>query len=221
MQSPTIRIRESALFGGLPATDVNLILSKGFLREAPRGTFLFRQGEPAKELFLLESGRVRLHEVAKDSRELLVRFVVPGEVFGDKAALPSSQYGGTAVCEEAVRAVVWPSEVILRLLEEIPRLCANLFAIMMTYLHYSRERYRLLATSSAESRIRWALRDMARRFGQSEGTAKVITSRSIQSDIAELAMTTIYTVSRVLRLFEQRGLLNRTRGRIVLLPSFR
>jgi len=103
------------------------------------------------------------------------------------------------------------------LLKEVPRLATNLFAITTRYLHYSRERYRLLATASAEYRIRWAVADLARSIGSSDGNATiVITGRAVQQDIADLAATTIYTVNRVLSGYERRGILTKKRGRIVL-----
>jgi CRP-like cAMP-binding protein len=46
-------------------------------------------------MFLLESGRVRLHEINVDGREL-IRIVRPGEVFGDKAAIAGADYRASA-----------------------------------------------------------------------------------------------------------------------------
>lgn len=215
------KLRSAALFKGLSSDDFSFVLSRAFAREEPRATFLFRQGEPAKDLLLLESGRVRLQETTPDGRELLVRFVVPGEVFGDRGSIPGCEYGSTAVSDTAVRVWGWPTATIANLLREIPQLSANLLAITNRYMHYARKRYRMLATEPAEQRIHWALAELARSFGHPQGKSTEITGRALQSDIAELATTTIYTVSRVLNGYERRGLLTRRRGRIVLLPAFR
>src|SRR5437899_1569266 len=209
-------IQDAAIFEELSPDDLKLVLSRASVRAAPKGAFLFRQGEPAREMFLLESGCVRLNEVTTDGRELLIRFVRPGEVCGDKAAIAGARYGASAVSETHVRTYAWTTGAIVALLKEVPRLAMNLFAITTRYLHYSRERYRLLATASAERRIRWALADLARSVGSSDGNATVVTARSIQRDIADLAETTIYTVNRVLSGYERRGILTKKRGRIVL-----
>jgi hypothetical protein len=60
------------------------------------------------------------------------------------------------------------------------------------------------------------MNDLARRFGHTQRDGIVIARGSPQSEIADLAFTMIYTVSRV-RMYERRGLLRRTRGRILLL----
>jgi CRP-like cAMP-binding protein len=213
-------IQNAALFEGLSPEDLNLVVNRASLRGVQPGVSLFRQEEPASEMFLLESGRVRLYEITADGRELLMRFVRPGEVFGDKAAIPGSQYRASAVSHTPVRIYAWTTRTVVTLLEEVPRLATNLFNIATQYLHYSRERYRLLATASAEDRIRWAVAELARSFGSTQGNATSITGRSIQQDIADLSVTTIYTVSRVLKGYEQRGILTKKRGRIVLSHAF-
>jgi CRP-like cAMP-binding protein len=209
-------IKDAAIFEELSPDELKLVISRASVRAAPKGAFLFVQGEPAGEMFLLESGNVRLNEITADGRELLIRFVRPGEVYGDRAAIAGAEYGASAVSETPVRTYAWTTGVIKALLNEVPQLATNLFAITTRYLHYSRERYRLLATASAERRIRWALADLARRIGSSNGNATVVTGRSVQRDIADLAATTVYTVNRVLGGYERRGLLTKKRGRIVL-----
>lgn len=213
------RIQEAAIFEGLSPDEVNLVIGRASVRAARRGTVLFRQGEPAREMLLLQSGRMRLNEVTSDGHELLVRFIRPGEVSGDRAAIPGAKYGGFGVAQTDVRIYTWKTDTILGLIDEVPRLAANLFAIATRYLHYSRERYRLLATASVERRIRWAIRELARSIGCSHQMHTVLTSPSIQRDIADLAATTVYTVNRLLSRYERKGVLTKKRGRIVLLGN--
>jgi len=210
-------IEDVEIFEGLSPLEQASVLSRASQRALPKGAFVFRQGELAGELFVLESGRVRLHEITADGRELLVRFVRLGEVFGDKAAIPGSNYGASAGSDVPVRVYAWTTNAIVELMQKVPRLAGNLFTISTRYLHFSRERYRMLATAPAERRIHWAVGELARSFGLAESNhATSITGQHLQQDIADLGITTIYTVNRVLKRYEQRGILTRKRGRIVL-----
>jgi CRP/FNR family transcriptional regulator, nitrogen oxide reductase regulator len=172
-------------------------------------------------MFLLVSGRVRLHEVTDDGHEILLRIVVTGEVFGDKAAISDATYGGSAQSETASRIYSWTHADMAELLEKIPRLRSNLFGIMARFLEHCRHRYCLLATRPVERRIRWALAELAGSIGDRKPNATVIIGRALQKDIAELASTTIYSVNRVLSGYRRQGLLTKRRGRIVLLAGFR
>jgi len=209
-------IKNAAIFAGLSPDQFDLVVNHATLKQLPPGVVLFRQGEPAKEMFLLEQGRVRMYEVTAHGRELLIRFVRPLEIFGDKAVIRGSEYGAFAESQTSVRAYVWTTDSMAVLLEQVPQIATNLFIVATQYLHYSRQRYRMLAAASAKNRIRWALTELARNFGCAQPNSTAITGRSVQRDIADLSMTTIYTVSRVLRGYEQKGILSRKRGRIVL-----
>lgn len=213
-------LQNAAIFEGLSPEELQLVMRRASLQAVPKRVSLFRQGEPARKMFLLESGRVRLHENTTDGHELLIRLVRPGEVFGDKAAVAGASYGASAESDTPVRTYAWTTGAFAVLLQEVPRLAINLFTIATRYLHYSRERYRMLATAPVESRIRWAVTELARSFGFTHGNTRVITGRTLQKDIADLGISTIYTVSRVLRGYEQRSMLTRKRGRIVLFRTF-
>lgn len=208
--------QSAALFESLSPDELNLVVNRASLRHLPKGAFLFRQEEPASEMFLLESGRARLHEITPEGRELLIRFIRPGEVFGDKGAIPGSQYRASALSDTPVRIWAWTTAAMLTLIKELPRLATNLFKIVTQYSHYSRERYLLLATASAEDRIHWAVAELARGFGSPRANATAIVGQAVQQDIADLSVTTIYTVSRVLKTYEQKGILTKKRGRILL-----
>jgi CRP/FNR family transcriptional regulator, nitrogen oxide reductase regulator len=209
------RLEHAELFDGLPADDLKLILSQSSRQEAPRGSFLYHQGEPAKTIFVLEAGRVRLKEITEDGREVLIRLIYPDEVFG--AVIADALYRATAQADRLVRAHSWTAEAFTELLDRVPRLQKNLFALTKRLMYLSRDRLRMLATASVERRIEWALAYLAERSGCPRGDAVVIAERSVQRDIADLAATTIYTVNRVLSAYERLGILTKQRGRIVLL----
>jgi CRP/FNR family transcriptional regulator, nitrogen oxide reductase regulator len=214
--TPNLRdIEHAGLFDGLPPDDVKLVLSRSSRQEVPRGFFLYHEGEPAKTMFLLETGRVRLKETTEHGREVLIRLIYPGEVFG--AVIADALYRATAQADRPVRASAWTAKAFTELLDQLPRLQKNLFALTKRFMYLSRDRLRMLATASVEHRIGWALAYLAERSGRPRGDGIVIAERSVQRDIADLAATTIYTVNRVLSAYERRGILTKQRGRIVLL----
>ena len=158
---------------------------------------------------------MRLKEITEDGREVLIRLIYPGEVFG--AVIADALYRATAQADRPVRAHSWTAKAFTELLDRVPRLQKNLFALTKRFMYLSRDRLRMLVTVSVEHRIDWALAYLAERSGRPQGDAIVIAERSVQRDIADLAATTIYTVNRVLSAYERRGILTKQRGRIVLL----
>lgn len=204
------------LFYGLAEHVQEAVLSRAFVRTASKGTRLFCKGEPAQKLFLLERGRVCLREITEQNRDQLVQFVLPGEVFGYEAAMRKEEYRTDAYCDTTCRIYSWTDAALTTLRENTPQLDSNLFAIAMRVMMYWRERYRLLANAAVEQRVEWALRDLARCIGQRQGNTVILSSRALQRDVADLANTTIYSVSRVFSEYERTGVLVK-RGRQVML----
>ena len=80
----------------------------------PKGTVLFKQGDPADRLYMIQEGRVRFPEIDKH--------VGPGEVFGEVGLFaPQSVRALTAVCEEPCRLSAISREKVLELYYQNPK----------------------------------------------------------------------------------------------------
>lgn len=80
----------------------------------PRGTVLFRQGDPADQLFMIQGGRVYFPEIDKR--------IGVGEVFGEVGLFaPQSVRALTAVCEEPCRLSAISRDKVLELYYQNPK----------------------------------------------------------------------------------------------------
>src|SRR6266542_3815426 len=69
-------------------------------RRIGSGKVLFRQGEAADSLYLIESGRFRVFIGERANRERVLSFVGPGETVGEAAFMGDTPYTTTAVAIE-------------------------------------------------------------------------------------------------------------------------
>jgi pilus assembly protein CpaE len=69
---------------------------------------LFRQGEPADALYVVQSGRFRVFVGARSGHERVLNFAGPGEVIGEAAFMAETPHATTAVAVDASR--VWRLE---------------------------------------------------------------------------------------------------------------
>src|ERR1051326_2688985 len=72
-------------------------------RRLASGKTLFRQGEPADALYLIESGRFRLFVSDRPGRERVLQFLGPGEILGEAAFIAETQSVTSAVAIEEDR----------------------------------------------------------------------------------------------------------------------
>src|SRR5262245_53149001 len=214
--SRVARFDNRELFHGFSEEQARHILSLARPRAVDPARFFFRQGEPSRHLYILESGRIKIYQVTGSGRQALLRFVLPGQVFGFEGLLPAESYATSAEAVEASRALAWKRDVLLRLMQSNPRLATNLLTMTAQVHEELREQYIHHTTQTVESRIAWALIKLGQQIGRKSSDPMVIPEESIQKDVADLAGTTIYTVSRVLSNWEREGTITKSRGRIVV-----
>ncbi len=80
-------------------------LFKRFGKEFSKGTVLFREGEPGKEMFVLQSGKVAISKRVRQLEKVLAT-LGPGEFFGEMAIISNKPRNATAVVEDDARLLV-------------------------------------------------------------------------------------------------------------------
>lgn len=80
-------------------------LFQRFGKEFPRGTVLFREGEPGKEMYVLQSGKVAISKKVRDVEKVLA-ILGPGEFFGEMAIISNKPRNASATVEEDARLLV-------------------------------------------------------------------------------------------------------------------
>jgi CRP/FNR family transcriptional regulator, cyclic AMP receptor protein len=120
-----------AAFNGIKAT-----------RTCPKGTVLFREGQPARGVFLLCEGRVRLSLCSESGRRMTVRVAGAGEVLGLSAAVSSGRYEVTAEALEGVQVAAVSRKDLLRFLHEHCDVCLQVVNLLSEDLHVAYARVR-------------------------------------------------------------------------------
>ncbi|GMU60701.1 MAG: Crp/Fnr family transcriptional regulator [Myxococcales bacterium] len=80
-------------------------LFQRFGKEFKRGTVLFREGEPGKEMYVLQSGRVAISKKVRDVEKVLA-VLGPGEFFGEMAIISNKPRNASAAVEDDARLLV-------------------------------------------------------------------------------------------------------------------
>lgn len=86
------------LFAGIPRPRISLIEGLGRVREFSPSETMVRSNESANRLFLIKTGHVDYYIHTDVGRDVLLRRLIPGDVFGFGAFFPNpTGYLGTAI----------------------------------------------------------------------------------------------------------------------------
>lgn len=202
------RLANARPFAGLDEAAVDEAAAAGHRRQLSAGDTVFRQGEPADELFVLLKGRVKVTQVTSDGQQVVVRLLGPGEMMGCVAAWGGGNYPGTATAQEETSVIGWSGVVLGRLVERYPLIARNLLGTVGHSLQETQTRLRELATERVERRLAHALLRLVDKEGGS--------LRLTRQELAELAGTTLFTASRTLSAWEAQGLVEAGRGHVTV-----
>jgi len=209
-------VEKFPLFAGLGGDELDDILGEARSARYPKNTAVFRQGEPADLFFLLLHGHVRASKTTPAGEQIVVRYVTPGEIFGVAPAIGLATYPATATAVDDSVALSWPSTAWPRLVARHPSIAANTLRTVGDRLQETHTRVIEMSTEQAERRIAHALLRLARTAGRKVDHGIEIDFPISRQDIAEMTGTTLHTVSRTLSGWEQQGLVEGGRQRIVL-----
>lgn len=134
--------RPDRLFCGLPPEDLHDFDGLKSLVLYPRGTTLFRQGHPARGVFVLCQGRAKLSVCSESGRRLTLRIVGPGEVLGLSAALAGRPHEMTAELLDNAQVAVVRRKDLLDFLHQHREACLQAVNLLSQDLHFAYDRVR-------------------------------------------------------------------------------
>lgn len=209
-------VRELPLFERMAASELDAILDRASCRRHAAGSAVFEQGDPADHFFVLLHGRLRVTQVTPAGQQIAIRVVNPGDLFGIARALRRPDYPGTATAVAESLTLAWPMTDWDRMLDAHPALAVNAMQTMGGRLQEAQARIRELATEEVERRVAHAVLRLGNQSGTREAGGIRIDFPISKQDIAEMAGTTLHTVSRILSAWEAANLIRGGRQKLLL-----
>jgi CRP-like cAMP-binding protein len=204
------------IFAALSAGDLDIILREARSVRYPKDSSVFNQGTEAHSFFVLLHGHLRVEKMTPQGQQIVVRYVSAGELFGVAQAMGLKEYPATAIAVVDSVALAWPSRAWPQLIVQFPALAAGALRTVGNRLQDTQARVLEMSSEQVEQRVAHALLRLAKQAGRKVERGVEIDFPISRQDVAEMTGTTLHTVSRILSAWEQQGLVEGGRQRIVL-----
>lgn len=202
-------------FTGLDRSETSAILAAAIRQKCKGGEVIARADEPASRLFLVRDGSVDYFVLTSDGREILLRRLVSGNIFGVGAFLSQPVgYVGTSKAVHNCELFVWGHTVIRELAMTFPRLGENALRTVLRYVALFAERHIALVSKPAQERLAFALTSLGSRAGHMVPSGVEIEIKN--EDLASLADVSFFTASRFLQEWERKGAVEKSRGKVLI-----
>ena len=207
------------IFSDLSESELNSIQEICKTRKYPKNSMIILEEEMGDVVFVVMSGTVKITRVNDEGKEVILAMLGSGEVFGEMAILDGESRSANALSQENCEVVTINREDFLNLLKTNNKVSLNLMTEFAIRLRKSDQQIEALSLDDAEHRIGVSILNLAEELGVIRQGAVTVENLPYQQDIANMAGTSRETVSRVMKTFEDRGLITKT-GHKLSIPDY-
>ena len=193
----------------------NLCQSKTY----PKNSMIILEEEFGDQLFIVRTGTVKITRVNDEGKEVILALLGVGDFFGEMAILDGKSRSANALAQEKCEVVTINSADFLNVLKNNFQVSMNLLEELAVRLRKSDQQIEALSLSDAEHRIGVSILNLAEELGVIVKGKVTIDNLPFQQDIANMSGTSRETVSRILKLFEDRNMLVK-KGHKLMIPDY-
>jgi CRP-like cAMP-binding protein len=203
------------LFTGLKQKEILAILAVASKRYFETSDVIIRQTEPGTHLYVIRTGNIDYNIPSSDGKNILLWRFVPGDVFGVAAFLSQPMgYLGTAKSVFQSEVFVWDHRTVNKLAITYPQLAENALRTALRYIALYTERHMRLVAGNAQERLAFVLTSLGSRAGHVLPNGLEIDIKN--EDLASLADVNFFTATRLLKAWERKGAVEKSRGKVLI-----
>lgn len=199
------------LFADLPPAALETLAGHMQRRRLAGDAPIFYRGDPGGALYVIVSGRVKVHGSTAEGSEVIYDVLGPGNFFGDMSLLDGKPRSADVSTLEPTELLLLEGEALRETIEAQPSVAWTLLRILSQRLREQNDQVEMLMTRDVAGRVAALLL----RLGRMQGTPLPPDGRRIrldvqlsQGDIAAFVGATRERVSRILSNFRARGVLD-------------
>ncbi|WP_405104567.1 Crp/Fnr family transcriptional regulator [Paenibacillus sp. FSL K6-1217] len=200
-------VRQVPVFRGLSDAELVIIESITESHSYKKGSQVCREGEASEALYVVKNGLIKLTKNSKEGKQHIVRFLFPGDYFGQFALLHNKNNDVTAEMIESGVVCRMHRKDFIPLLEKNAGLAFSFLMSVSEQLHLAEESAGALHMFEVEKRLARLLvylytRNLPEPAMAVQALRHSVDLPSAQKEVAAMIGTTAETLSRKLNKLE-------------------
>jgi CRP-like cAMP-binding protein len=195
------------LFKSIPPSQMSWLEKRLTEKRYPKGQPIFLEGDSATHVWFVKEGRVKAVKHMPQGRDLTICTLGQNHMFGTCCSFSAEHYPCNALAETDTVVVSLSMADFVDLMKKYPDVSRELVSHLSTRLRRMQD-MRTFDQESVEKRILHVLVHLVGEFGNHIP----LTRR----EVAEMAGTTVETCIRTFKTLEEEGLVETSRGLIVV-----
>jgi CRP/FNR family transcriptional regulator len=211
-------LKQNRLFEAVTGEDVSQYADLFTMQTFPRKAMIFDQCDPARTIYLVKTGTVRIARLTPDGKEVTVALLGKGDIFGEEALFADRPRTTFAVVVDDALLCMARAEDLFELLNREPKMAMNVANLMSDRLVEMSATVEDLSYARLSDRLVHLIERLAVEHGKPCEGGIELTIRLTHADIASLVGSTRETVSLELARLIRAGRLKQ-RGQMLVVPQ--
>lgn len=207
-------LKKILLFSGLSEEDLKEISKIISIKEYPKKSLIFSEGDEAKGFYILLSGMVKIYRISPESREQILHIINPGETFAEAAIFIGKSYPAFAETILDSKVAYIDKKMFLRTLETNSKIALNLIISLSMLLKKVVDLVDNVSLKSVDVRLAEFLIDEAVRRGKKVDDYIEIELNITKTELAKRLGTVNETLSRAIRKLREKGIIDAEKNKI-------
>ena len=180
------------------------------------GRIIFSKGEVGDNLYIIDTGRVKISLIHPNGNELIINIYAGGDVFGELSLFDNLPRSATATALTEVAALTMSRYDYEALMENVQGFGTSVVHILSRRLRYTTTQLELVTLLNAYERVSLKLKQMVDATSPNP-TGEPVILNITQQELGEMVSLSRVWINRVLKYWEEEGLLQTKRGQIIIL----
>lgn len=198
-------LAEIPLFEDLADSELAIVAQKVRQRRYKEGDTIFHRHDPGVALYLIISGKVKIHNETPDGSDCIIAILTEGDFFGDLAVIDGEERSADATTVEPTELLMLTRDDLHDILERYPRISLRLLITLAGRLRRTTDIYLAYSTLDVNGRLAMQLLKLAEQHGIVTPSGIRIDLRLTQTDLGSLVGASRESVNKVLGYFRRQG----------------
>lgn len=205
-----------ALFGGLPAQDIDMLAGHARRTVYRKGAVIFARGDEGRSLMAIRSGTVRISTMTVDGKEAVLNMLRAGQVFGEIALLDGKPRTADATAASDCELIVLDRAEFVPLLRDNPDLALRIISLLCARMRRTSEQIEDVMFLPLEARLAKALLRLAAEQGGG-ATARAQLVSVTQRDLGQMIGMSRESTNKQLSAWQREGWVRLVKGGVEIL----
>jgi CRP-like cAMP-binding protein len=191
------------LFEELSDAELSILAQRVRQRRYKEDDTIFHKHDPGIALYVIVSGKVKIHNEAPDGSDCIIAILDAGEFIGELAVIDGQERSADATTLAPTELLMLTRDDLHDILQRYPRIGLCLLATLAGRLRRTTEDYLASATLDINGRLAMQLLRLADQHGVVTATGVRIDLKLTQTDLGSLVGASRESVNKVMGYFRR------------------